>query len=132
MKIALRDASYLADPDLAFIPLESWTVYGDLVPAAAPGPASIDICDIGVLPPPGCYLGILSGEGGPHRARLTVGPRRTGDPDGYRRVAYEVIGPGSLSQRTPVSVTFEAVEASFGKGSGLALGKFPGLEKEHQ
>lgn len=120
--------SNLADEDLLVIGLEPWTVYGRLVQEVGPAAGGIDVCDIGVLPPPGCYLGTLSGETGPIRARLTVCPRRTCEHAGYRLVGYEVIGPGRLAQQSAVTVVFDAVQVPVqetsvhGTASGLTIG----------
>lgn len=96
---------------MTVIPLEPWKVYGDLCEDGDDlSQSGIDVCDIGVLPPAGCYLGTLSGAAGPIPVRFTVRPRPEGDPGHHRRVGYEVLGPGAPVAGAPLTMVFEAVQ----------------------
>jgi hypothetical protein len=82
------------------IPLHPWTVFGDAVLAGDGGTLpTIDVTDIGVLPPAGRYLGTVACEGvAPRAARFRVPARIDGNHiGGCRRITVELTG----EQHTP-------------------------------
>ena len=94
------------------IPIEPWTVYGDAVSPQDVGPTVVEVPDIGVLPPPGRYLGTVAFEAcRPVPAHLTVNARAYGCPAGVARRIKLEFGPSALVGVGPrVAVVFEAVD----------------------
>jgi hypothetical protein len=94
------------------IPLDPWTVFGDAVLAGDGGALpTIDVPDIGVLPPAGRYLGTVACEGvAPRAAWFRVPARINGKHlGGCRRIAVELSGKQNTPYRSPVAMVFEAV-----------------------
>lgn len=92
--------------------LEPWTVYGDAVQTGTDDyTKAVDVPDIGVLPPPGRYLGTVATSGQrPVFARFAVPARREGAKgDPCRRISVD-IGEHRLPAVSPVTIVFVGIE----------------------
>ena len=94
------------------VQLDPWTVYGEIAPGNPGMSIGVDVPDIGVLPPPGRYLGTLTGTSGSVPVRVTVVGQPEDKRGGRCRLRAESGREIVLSTGDTVAIRFEAVEAA--------------------
>ena len=95
--------------DRRTVALDPWTVYGQVVGPTTDGDLSVDVADIGVLPPPGDYRGTTGTRAVRSAVRLRVGTAGSGSLERHREVTVEAQDLDNLVPGTMVAITFEAL-----------------------